>query len=280
MEFIMNIEELLKLRGLDTSKKIKLVRHQDQRYDLYELMTTGQLETYQACQSKPILDCEYMVSFIGMPHSKARLYGVYKVLSRSRVGDICLPSSYKLKEDPENWFYKLEKVEGFEDLEERVIIDWGQSIRSWHQWIKEKEVVEILPTGYARPFPGYLDFVLNFDELSRIFNYPEANREWKSALSNVAGIYLILQPSTGAQYVGSACGSQGIYGRWNNYASTGHGGNKLLKLICESGRDMHREFRFSILRTLPKSLTQKEVIEYENFYKSKLGSRAYGLNEN
>ncbi|MGI2897324.1 hypothetical protein ACRTD4_24965, partial [Vibrio alginolyticus] len=71
-----------------------------------------------------------------------------------------------------------------------------------------------------------------------------------------------------------------IYGRWNNYASTGHGGNKLLKLICESGRDMHREFRFSILRTLPKSLTQKEVIEYENFYKSKLGSRAYGLNEN
>ena len=276
----MNIVELLKLRGLDTSKKIKLVRHQDQRYDLYELMTTGQLETYQACQSKPILDCEYMVSFIGLPYSKARLYGVYKVLSRSRVSEVTLPDSYTLIENPENWFYQLEKEDGFEDLEERVVIDWGQSTRAWHQWLTEKEVVEVLPTGYARSFPGYLDFVLNFDELGRIFSHPEANREWQSALSNVAGIYLILQPSTGAQYVGSAYGYQGIYGRWQNYVLTGHGGNKLLKQICDNGNNMYREFRFSILRTLPKSLTQKEVIEYENFYKNKLGSRAHGLNEN
>jgi hypothetical protein len=276
----MNIVELLKLRGMDTSKKIKLVRHQDQRYDLYELMTTGHLETYQACQSRPILDCEYMVSFIGLPYSKARLYGVYKVGDRCRVGEVSLPKAYTMPEDPNNWFYQLEKVGGFEDLEERVVIDWGQSTRSWHQWVTEKEVVEVLPAGYARPFPGYLDFVLHFDELSRIFNHPEANREWQSALSNVAGIYLILQPSTGAQYVGSACGSQGIYGRWKNYAITGHGGNKLLKKICDNGSNMHREFRFSILRTLPKSLTQKEVIEYENFYKNKLGSRAFGLNEN
>ena len=276
----MNIVELLKLRGLDTSKKIKLVRHQDQRYDLYELMTTGQLETYQACQSRPILDCEYMVSFIGLPYGKARLYGVYKVGERSRVQHIILPTNYTLPEDPDNWFYKLEKAAGFEDLEERVVIDWGQSTRSWHQWITEKEVVEVLPVGYARPFPGYLDFVLNFDELRRIFKHTEANREWQSALSNVAGIYLILQPSTGAQYVGSACGSQGIYGRWENYATSGHGGNTLLKQVCEKGINMHRQFRFSILRTLPKSLTKKEVIEYENFYKNKLGSRAFGLNRN
>lgn len=33
-----NIVELLKLRGLDTNKEIKLVRHQDQRHDLYELI--------------------------------------------------------------------------------------------------------------------------------------------------------------------------------------------------------------------------------------------------
>ena len=208
------------------------------------------------------------------------MYGVYKVSERCRIREISLPPNYTMPEDPDSWFYQLERVSGFEDLEERVVIDWGQSTRSWHQWITEKEVVEVLPTGYARPFPGYLDFVLNFDELSRIFNHPEANREWQSALSNVAGIYLILQPSTGAQYVGSACGSQGIYGRWQNYAITGHGGNKLLKKICDNGNNMHREFRFSILRTLPKSLTQKEVVEYENFYKNKLGSRAFGLNEN
>lgn len=276
----MNIVELLKLRGLDTGKRIKLVRHQDRRYDLYELWTTGHLETYQACQSKPILDCDYMVSFIGLPNSKARLYGVYRILSRSRVADTVLPRSYPISENPEHWFYQLEKEQGFEDLEERVVIAWGQSTRSWHQWLTEKEVVEVLPTGYARPFPGYLDFVLNFDEMSRIFSHPEANREWQSALSNVAGVYLIMQPSTGAQYIGSASGADGIYGRWLNYSITGHGGNQMLKAICEGSNSPYREFRFSILRTLPKSLTKKEIIEYENFYKRKLGSRAHGLNAN
>jgi len=276
----MNIVELLRLRGMDTSKKIKLVRHQNRRHDLYEMMTTGQLETYQACQSRPVLDCEFIVSFIGLPYNNARLYGVYKVGARCRVREVSLPQTYTVSEDPENWFYQLQKVDGFEDLEERVVIDWGQSTRSWHQWISEKEVIEVLPVGYARPFPGYLDFVLSFDELSRIFSYPEANREWQSALSNVAGIYLILQPTTGAQYIGSACGSQGIYGRWKNYVATGHGGNKRLKEICDKDSNVHREFRFSILRTLPKSLTQKEVLDFEDFYKKKLGSRAFGLNEN
>lgn len=276
----MDIVELLKLRGLDCTAKIKLVRHQDQRYDLYELMTTGQLETYQACQSRPILECQYMVSFIGLPHGKARLYGVYKVLSRNTVSEVQLPEHYSIPEEPETNFYHLEKVHGFEDLEERVVIDWGQSARSWHQWLTEKEVTEILPVGYARPFPGYLDFVLNHDELVRIFKHPESNRDWQSSLSNVAGVYLILQPSTGAQYVGSASGAQGIFGRWQSYAANGHGGNKLLKEICGSSSVAHKEFRYSILRTLPKSLTAKEVLEYETFYKQKLGTRAFGLNAN
>lgn len=276
----MNIVEILKLRGLDTSKKIKLVRHQDKRHDLYELMTTGQLETYQACQSKPVLECDLMISFIGLPYNRARFYGVYKVHSRSKVSDTNLPDTYTIQESPDNWFYHLEKEAGFGDLEERVVIDWGASTRAWHQWLTEKEIVEILPTGYSREFPGFLDFVLSHDELTRIFEHPEANRAWKTALSSVAGIYLILNTSTGGQYIGSASGANGIYGRWKDYAENGHGGNKLLKNICESKINAYKDFKFSILRTLPKTLTQKEIIEFENFYKEKLGSRAFGLNEN
>lgn len=276
----MNIVELLKLRGLDTSKRIKLVRHLDQRYDLYELMTNGQLERYQACQGHPVLECDYMVSFIGLPRSTARLYGVYKIMSRSRVSDVTLEAGFPIAEPPENYFYHLERDTRFDDLEERVVIDWGGSARSWHQWLSEKEVIEVLPSGYARPFPGYLDFVLSHYELSRIVEHPTANREWKLALSNVAGVYLILQQSTGAQYVGSASGAAGIYGRWESYAKNGHGGNKLLKRICAKTQYAYRDFSYSVLRTLPKSLSQKEVLKYESFYKERLGSRAFGLNEN
>ena len=276
----MNIVELLRLRGLDTEKKIKLVRHQDSRYDLHELMTTGLIETYQACQKRPVLECDYMASFIGMSHSRARFLGVYRVLGRQRVSQVKLPHGYSLPEDPENYFYSLERVSGFEDLEERIVIDWGGSARSWHQWISKKEVLEVLPRGYSRPFPGYLDFVLPHDELQRIVEHPDSNREWHSALSNVAGIYLILRPSTGEQYVGSAHGSKGILGRWKSYAANGHSGNEKLRAIVAENSDGFREFRYSVLRTLSKSLSAREVVEYEAFYKNKLGTRSFGLNLN
>lgn len=276
----MDIVELLKLRGLDDAKKIKFVRHQDQRYDVYDLMTSGHLETYQACQSKPVLDCDYMVSFIGLPHGRARLYGVYQILGRCHVSEVQLPDDYPNDENPNNYYYSLSKVAGFEDLEERVVINWGASTRSWHQWLRPKEVTEVLPAGYARPFPGYLDFVLGYHELDRIVGHPEANREWITALSNVAGVYLILHQRTGAQYIGSASGAAGIFGRWVTYASNGHGGNKLLQQACAQDKDAFRGFKFSVMRTLPKSMTQKEVVAYENLYKEKLGSRAFGLNGN
>ena len=282
----MNIVELLKLGGLDTSKNksIKLIRHQNKDDDMNELMITGQFEIFQAIHEKKILECNYVVSFVGLPQNKARFYGVYKILGRKLLSEVKLPKNYKRKEKPEYNFYELQKESGFndffDDLEQRVVIDWGKPARAYNQWLKEKEVIEILPAGYTRPFLGYLDVNLNYYELKRIFDYKEANREWQIALSNVAGVYLILQPSTGGLYVGSAYGKNGIWGRWQNYVDNGHGGNKLLKQICDKKPNSHHEFRFSILRTLDKSLTQKEVINYENFYKDKLGTRAFGLNEN
>jgi hypothetical protein len=276
----MHIIELLQLRHLDMNARIKMVRHQDQRYDLYTLMTSGHIETYQACQSSTIFECDYVVSFFGLPRSKARFLGVYRVNGRSKVANIHLPMEYPIQESPNKYFYHLSKVSGFEDFEERIIIDWGGSTRSWHQWLSEKEVVEILPRGYTRPFPGYLDFILDQQELVRIMQYPEANREWHTNLSAVAGVYLIVQESTGAQYVGSAYGPQGILGRWKNYAINGHGDNIRLRELVAAQPGIYREFRYSILRTLPKSLTAQEVIGFETFYKDKLGTRAHGLNAN
>ena len=125
----MDVVELLKMRGLDTTKRIKFVRHQDQRYDVYELMTRGLLETYQACQSRPVLNCDYMVSFIGLPRGHARLYGVYRVLSRTYVSEVEPLDEYLANEDPKNYFYRLHKEAGFEDLEERGVRVEGQVLR-------------------------------------------------------------------------------------------------------------------------------------------------------
>ncbi|MCK5407604.1 MAG: GIY-YIG nuclease family protein [Candidatus Krumholzibacteria bacterium] len=99
-------------------------------------------------------------------------------------------------------------------------------------------------------------------------------------LSAVCGVYLIVDQNTGKQYVGSAYGEKGILGRWTNYAKTGHGGNNQLKKLMEWDPMYAENFNFTILRTLSKTLTQAEIIDYERLYKSKLGTRAFGLNSN
>lgn len=200
---MIDIKEILVLRGLDTTKRIKLVRHlETRRFNLYEFHKTGLLELYQSYQSKPVFDqCDYIVSFIGMENSKARLVGVYEVTGVQPAQSAPLPlniaSQYPEMFPPNGYFYVLKRLSGFEDLIERVVIDWGKSALAWHQWLSSKEIVEILPTGYIKPFPGYLDFVLSFDELSTIINYPNANREWHIMLRAVAGIYLVVDTSTG-----------------------------------------------------------------------------------
>lgn len=104
-------------------------------------------------------------------------------------------------------------------------------------------------------------------------------------LSSVAGIYTILDRETGKLYVGKAnayggIGKGGIWGRWESYAKTGHGSNKQLIELLENNPERKQDFLFSILRTLPKTITNDEILEIENIYKVKLGTREYGYNSN
>jgi len=107
-----------------------------------------------------------------------------------------------------------------------------------------------------------------------------AHREWRARLSAVAGVYLILAETTGELYVGSATGSEGIWGRWRQYAGDGHGGNETLKALVAENDEYPGSFRFSVLQILPKSMAREDVIEREARFKAKLGSRAHGLNLN
>jgi hypothetical protein len=277
----MNIKELLKLRGLDTSANIKLVRHQDARYDLDELYREGHLEVYQSLQGRAVFECKYVVSFVGLEKNRAKFIGVYEVKGRKLLDEVELPGGSPLYQQFSvgcEFWYELEKIPGFEDLVDRVVIDWGKSARSWHQRLTEKEVIEVLSKGYVKEFPGFLDFVITYDELVEIVNNRDANRVWHNMLCSVAGVYLIVDSLTGQQYIGSAYGKRGILGRWVAYAKSGHGGNKKLRELLSSGPGYARNFRFTILQTLDKSLTDREVIRFEERYKAKLGSRVFGLN--
>ena len=178
-------------------------------------------------------------------------------------------------------YYDLERDARFDDLRDRLIIDWGRATRSWVQRCSNKPLLEIQAPGRRLPpFDDYLEFTLSYDELRDLFANEEANREWRARLSAVGGIYLILAEDSGDMYVGSATGQGGFWSRWRDYARTGHGGNQILEQLIESDTRYPGRFRFSILHVLSKTMARDEVLGREALYKAKLGSKATGLNRN
>jgi len=277
------ILDLLRLQGFDLNSRFKLVRHQAAGFDLHDYLRRGWLEAYQGFQHRPVLDnLGFLVSFLGVGRTQARFVGVYEIVGRKPgnagyVPEGCPhPEWLKLP-----YFYEARRLPGYEELEHRVVIEWGKGTRRWDQWPTNKPVVEILRKGQLlRPFDDYLGFTLTYSELRFLVSEPETNKEWRARLSAVAGVYLVLATTTGAQYVGSAHGVDGFWGRWASYGNDGHGGNKLLKDLIARDSAYPEAFSYSILQILPLTFARSEVLKWESLYKQKLGSRAVGLNVN
>ena len=173
----------------------------------------------------------------------------------------------------------MEEYKGFDDLRERVIIKWQNPI-VWHQWVNNQmEVIENHPGLHYKQFTDYSDFILDFHELREIAI--NQYKDWKSMLAPTKGVYLISDTMTGKLYVGAAYGDEGICGRWSNYVFTnGHGNNKTLKELLEKDPNYAINFQFSILMLLPRTITPHEAIKKERLFKNKLGTNAFGLNNN
>lgn len=276
--------ELLTTRGFDLNNSFKLVRHKSIEHPIEELIDRDLFEQYNCVHGKDRYDCDYVIVFIGKESTKALFWGVYKVNGKIKASEANLTEEYKKEFSSDDFkskkYYLLEKQNNYNDLEQRVIIEWGEGTRAWVQKKCDKEVIEIKPRGFVEDFPGYLDFVLPFKKLEQIIKNYESNYKWKNKLSSVYGIYLILDRKTGKQYIGSAYGENGIWGRWENYVNSGSGGNDLLDKLIENNENYKYNFQFTILQTLPSNLKSDEVVGYETLYKEKLGSKTFGLNKN
>lgn len=288
---IVTIQTILRGVGneeFNNSKHIKLVRHADNRkikiingeevsdsiYNLYRY-DKERFKWYQAEQMKKTFDkTEYMVVFVGEHSTTARLIAVYKI-NGSRQHPVT----------PDGCILDLEEVEDFKHMSERVVIDWGKAVVSWHQdFTKQLKPVIRIDEGFddengVPRFISFPDTILNYHELKAIF---EHNDEiWKRVLSSVNGIYLIQDKKTGKQYVGSTYSSEGIWGRWQTYFQTGgHGNNKELEEIITNDPSYATHFQWCILEQLPINILPHEAIERENLYKSKFMTREFGYNKN
>jgi hypothetical protein len=131
---------------------------------------------------------------------------------------------------------------------------------------------------HLEEFPGYKKLDLEWPDLEVIVRLNTTS--WRTALSNVAGIYLISDPTAGKLYVGSATGEGGIWSRWCQYVS-GHGNNReLLDLIGRHGRERARSFRFSIPEIADVNASSEEILNRESHWKRIVMTRTYGYNAN
>lgn len=267
----MRLSEFPQFESFRHSRQVKVLRHMDRKLDLWQLRERGQFNQYQNNQSWDVFGkAEYVISFIGESFRFARFVGVWEVLG----------SSAKL---PRGVRYRTRELEGFAELEGRLVVNWGGGTRSWAQWMHRegnKEVAELLPRNYVKEFPGFYDFALTYEELSKIVAHPDANREWHRMLSAVSGVYLILDTRSGKQYVGSAYGKGGILSRWRSYVRTGSGGNLQIAELLKVSKKRVQQFQFSLLRVLEPGIPRADVLEHEALIKRKLGCRVFGLNSN
>ena len=282
---MLTAKEFFTASGLTTEhKQIKLVKHVDHAdRSIREIVDAGYFDAYQAEQGggkRPFDNCEVIISFIALQNNLAEFLGVYRVLGsrpytrkdNALLQGVLASRGLRDRDGNRKIWYELEELTEFSELRGRLIIQWN-STRGWVQG-KDLELYEIQPPNSSAPFPGYQDVFLTHEQLRKVLLNPRAHKDWQAALRANAGIYRIIDMFTGEIYIGSAYGVDGLWGRWLNYAKSGHGGNKLL-------RERNPEhFRWSVVRTLSRSMSEREVIAIEQREKVKHGSRAHGLNGN
>jgi hypothetical protein len=259
---------------------VRLLRHQDKRADKgrtpYELWRDDppSFERYQGSHRKTNrtrLRADYWASFVVGSDDKTLLAGFYK---SAYVGlnqeELVWP--HTTGSDPVGScdVYRVTLDERLSDLRGRLVIEWGDSKKAWIQRAdnQDKVVLELRDAFREDAFPGFTRFVYPLSKIERL------PLTWVSALSASRGIYLLTCPRTKEQYVGSASGSEGLYGRWLSYARDGHGRNVGLK-----SRDPS-DYQVSVLEVVGSSVTAEEIFGLEGLWKRKLQSREMGLNRN
>ena len=277
--------DLLKRADIDP-KRVKLLRHAYSDEKFKACADEDMLYEY-TCHQKPDFSkgYDYWCVFVSGKSTLARFVTMYKVGKSvpdtpERIPD-GLPEIEAKKYNGESSIYELEYVDLLKEYENKLVIEWGAGTRQFaHRGTTEKPIVSIRAEE-KKTFKGYDKVRLSYEQLKEIIeDVDEIYADWHTALKSVNAIYLIVDTESGKQYVGSAYGSEGLFGRWSCYVQSHHGGNKLMKEEICYHPDRYHAFQFSILQILPKTMSPEEIINTETLWKLKLQSIKFGLNDN
>ncbi|MBD8872478.1 GIY-YIG nuclease family protein [Rhodanobacter sp. DHB23] len=271
---MLTFNALLESAGI-SPKETRMARHQRKRGELGVTPADlwrkedGSFKRYQDYQSEDKFgDAKYIANFVPGPVGETLFVGLYRVLSKSICKDPSLTCPISGHSVLEHQFYETERVEAMDPFIGKVVVEWGPAHIAWVQRAdrQPKDILEIRKSITEPDFPGYIEFI------STIRKLPDEPSSWRSNLSTARGIYLLVSLKNGKNYVGSATGSDGFWGRWMDYLQNGHGGNDGLQLTADA------DYQVTILEVAASSATVSEIIELEHHWMRKLMTTTYGLN--
>lgn len=272
---MLTFNDVLADGGVDASA-VRLVRHQVARrpspYAVWKSGPNGpdRLAAYQAVQSNRRFEVgDFLASFVVTPppRNETLFIGLFKVNGISDDRGTLTDPIYG--HEFEGWQYEVAEDPRLSNYVGRLVVDWGAGARSWVQRAhKQPKPLIALRDDDEPAFPGFERFCMNLEEI------PGMYQSWEAALSSVKGIYLLVDRDDGKQYVGSAKGEFSLFGRFREYAVTGHGGNVELR------RRKGARYQVSVLQVVDIGLPDDRIERLEAAWKDKLITRKYGLNRN
>ena len=260
--------------------EVLLVRHRDNKaergrtpYDLWMKTADPSFDLYQSHQGvnarQKFAKGPYWASFVGTPDGETLFVGLYKVNRRGLLKrDTLMPHRDAVDKAGSCDVYDLVLQDALSGFIGKLFVVWGPGFRAWVQRAdrKDKEIKE-LRTEFKEPdFPGFSNFIRPFSEIAKL------PKGWIEALKSSGGVYLLTCPRTKEQYVGSATGEGGFWGRWQDYLPNMHGGNVTLKSRNPS------DYQVSILEVAGSAHRREDILNIEELWKKKLKSKKMGLN--
>lgn len=253
------------------------------RTDLFDAYQQSQGEKLEKTMST-MIGSGYLASFIANGGGRALFIGLYKIESAKPLTFEAYwqrPENIELKalgmrgftgERPSILLFHLPLVDFYKAWKGKLVVDWPPPERSWWRRAHRNDIpvhAILEDSALDAAMKHWREIDLTWSQLRVLPS------QWKAKLSEWRAIYYIFDESDGKGYVGSAYGSENLLGRWLNYAASGHGGNRLLRLRTPEN------FRFTILERVSPDMDADDVVRLESTWKERLHSRApSGLNDN
>lgn len=281
---MITLYELLDVKEEDFGNyKVHFATGGNDKKEPYKAFLIDEFKEWQEHQTQKNFGRPYILSLIYYDKDIWMFGGIYKVLP---IDPVPIESAGGWK----GWKYETELTEKATDYIGRAFFRFKKEFRASYPLLeldpKNGEPIAKMPLSHIldkrvaiSDFWGFDKVNIDYRTLKYIISYNIAS--WRSALSNVKGVYLIVDTLSGKQYVGSAYGEECIWQRWSNYARDGHGGNVELKeLLQTNGEDYKYNLKYAILEVCNMNLGNEYIIERENHWKEVLQTRKFGMNRN